>query len=142
VQGRRYTAVRNRKRDEAEGVTFGGLALAEQVQLTGLFVFEQRDDHINVRLPPSARFIVQPVSTSWPGSDSQSSTPRTRDPEEISFHDLVFPLSPLGDYECLRLVHPVNIDPVTADSVHASLLVFPELARLAKDLTSLLGSLK
>ena len=38
--------------------------------------------------------------------------------------------------------HPVNIDPVTADSVHASLLVFPELARLAKDLTSLLGSLK
>ncbi len=38
--------------------------------------------------------------------------------------------------------HPLNIDPVTADSVHASLLVFPELARLAKDLTSLLESLK
>jgi hypothetical protein len=27
--------------------------------------------------------------------------------------------------------HPTSIDPVTADSVHASLLVFPELAKLA-----------
>lgn len=38
--------------------------------------------------------------------------------------------------------HPVNIDPVTPDSAHASLLVFPELARLAKDLTAVVASLK
>ena len=31
--------------------------------------------------------------------------------------------------------HPSSIDPVTPDTVHASLLVFPELARLAKGLT-------
>jgi hypothetical protein len=32
--------------------------------------------------------------------------------------------------------HPTNIDPVTADAVHASLLVFPELTRLATELGS------
>ena len=31
--------------------------------------------------------------------------------------------------------HPSSIDPVTPDTVHASLLVFPELARLASGLT-------
>ena len=31
--------------------------------------------------------------------------------------------------------HPESIDPVTGDTVHASLLVFPELARLASRLT-------
>jgi hypothetical protein len=31
--------------------------------------------------------------------------------------------------------HPASIDPVTADTVHASLLIFPELARLADRLT-------
>ncbi len=31
--------------------------------------------------------------------------------------------------------HPTSIDPVTADTVHASLLIFPELARLADRLT-------
>jgi hypothetical protein len=31
--------------------------------------------------------------------------------------------------------HPSSIDPVTPDTVHASLLVFPELARLANGLT-------
>jgi len=30
--------------------------------------------------------------------------------------------------------HPVSVEPVTADTVHASLLVFPELARLASEL--------
>jgi hypothetical protein len=30
--------------------------------------------------------------------------------------------------------HPTSVDPVTADAVHASLLIFPELARLAKRL--------
>jgi len=30
--------------------------------------------------------------------------------------------------------HPVSIDPVTHEAVHASLLLFPELARLVKDL--------
>lgn len=30
--------------------------------------------------------------------------------------------------------HPTSVDPVTSDSVHASLLVFPELARLAATL--------
>lgn len=30
--------------------------------------------------------------------------------------------------------HPVSVDPVTADEVHASLLIFPELAALASDL--------
>jgi hypothetical protein len=32
--------------------------------------------------------------------------------------------------------HPVNIEPVTSDTVHASLLLFPELAKLALDLKS------
>jgi hypothetical protein len=32
--------------------------------------------------------------------------------------------------------HPTNIDPVSADAVHASLLVFPELAKLAAELGS------
>jgi hypothetical protein len=32
--------------------------------------------------------------------------------------------------------HPTNIEPVSADAVHASLLVFPELARLATELES------
>jgi len=31
--------------------------------------------------------------------------------------------------------HPVSVDPVTPDSVHASLLIFPELARLATALS-------
>lgn len=31
--------------------------------------------------------------------------------------------------------HPVNVDPVTPDTVHASLLVFPELARLSRSLS-------
>jgi hypothetical protein len=31
--------------------------------------------------------------------------------------------------------HPTSIDPVTPDTVHASLLIFPELARLAEQLT-------
>ena len=31
--------------------------------------------------------------------------------------------------------HPASIDPVTADTVHASLLIFPELAKLASKLT-------
>ena len=31
--------------------------------------------------------------------------------------------------------HPVSVDPVTPDTVHASLLVFPEIARLAKSLS-------
>jgi hypothetical protein len=30
--------------------------------------------------------------------------------------------------------HPTSIDPVTPDTVHASLLIFPELARLADNL--------
>jgi hypothetical protein len=30
--------------------------------------------------------------------------------------------------------HPVSVDPVTPDTVHASLLIFPELARLANSL--------
>lgn len=30
--------------------------------------------------------------------------------------------------------HPVSVDPVTADEVHASLLIFPQLAALAKQL--------
>ena len=30
--------------------------------------------------------------------------------------------------------HPSSIDPVTIDTVHASLLIFPELARLAAEL--------
>jgi hypothetical protein len=32
--------------------------------------------------------------------------------------------------------HPTSIDPVTPDTVHASLLIFPELARLADALTA------
>jgi hypothetical protein len=32
--------------------------------------------------------------------------------------------------------HPFNIDPVTPDTVHASLLIFPELAKLADTLSS------
>lgn len=32
--------------------------------------------------------------------------------------------------------HPLNIDPVSQEMVHASLLIFPELAVLAKDLTA------
>lgn len=32
--------------------------------------------------------------------------------------------------------HPTNIDPVTEETVHASLLIFPELAKLANDLSS------
>jgi hypothetical protein len=31
--------------------------------------------------------------------------------------------------------HPTSVDPVTSDTVHASLLVFPELARLASGLS-------
>jgi hypothetical protein len=31
--------------------------------------------------------------------------------------------------------HPLTVDPVTPDTVHAALLVFPELARLASDLS-------
>jgi hypothetical protein len=31
--------------------------------------------------------------------------------------------------------HPVSVDPVTPDTVHASLLIFPELARLANNLS-------
>jgi len=30
--------------------------------------------------------------------------------------------------------HPVSVDPVTPDTVHASLLIFPELASLAEAL--------
>ena len=30
--------------------------------------------------------------------------------------------------------HPKSVDPVTRDVVHSSLLIFPELARLARDL--------
>ena len=29
--------------------------------------------------------------------------------------------------------HPLSVDPVTPDTVHAELLVFPELARLTND---------
>lgn len=32
--------------------------------------------------------------------------------------------------------HPKSVDPVSQDTVHASLLIFPELAALAKDLTA------
>jgi hypothetical protein len=32
--------------------------------------------------------------------------------------------------------HPTNVDPVTPDTVHASLLIFPELVRLAKNLSA------
>jgi len=32
--------------------------------------------------------------------------------------------------------HPVSVDPVTADQVHASLLIFPEFATLASELRS------
>ena len=31
--------------------------------------------------------------------------------------------------------HPISVDPVTPDTVHASLLIFPELARLANNLS-------
>jgi hypothetical protein len=31
--------------------------------------------------------------------------------------------------------HPTSVDPVTSDTVHASLLIFPELARLASGLS-------
>ena len=31
--------------------------------------------------------------------------------------------------------HPMSIDPVTPDTVHASLLIFPELAKLANSLS-------
>jgi len=31
--------------------------------------------------------------------------------------------------------HPSNIDPVTYDTVHASLLIFPELANLVNELS-------
>jgi hypothetical protein len=31
--------------------------------------------------------------------------------------------------------HPTSVDPVTPDTVHASLLIFPELARLANSLS-------
>jgi hypothetical protein len=30
--------------------------------------------------------------------------------------------------------HPASVDPVTPETVHAALLIFPELARLAKAL--------
>jgi hypothetical protein len=32
--------------------------------------------------------------------------------------------------------HPISVDPVTPDTVHASLLIFPELARLASSLSN------
>ena len=32
--------------------------------------------------------------------------------------------------------HPVSVDPVTPDAVHASLLVFPELAKIANGLST------
>ena len=37
--------------------------------------------------------------------------------------------------------HPLSIDPVTADTVHASLLIFPELARLANSLSAWVSAL-
>lgn len=36
--------------------------------------------------------------------------------------------------------HPVSVDPVTPDTVHASLLIFPELARLANNLSRWVSS--
>ena len=36
--------------------------------------------------------------------------------------------------------HPVSVEPVTADEVHASLLIFPQLAALATQLTDWIGS--
>lgn len=36
--------------------------------------------------------------------------------------------------------HPTNIDPVTEDTVHASLLIFPELAKLSNELSSWIKS--
>jgi hypothetical protein len=36
--------------------------------------------------------------------------------------------------------HPVGIEPVTADEVHASLLIFPQLAALAGQLTGWIAS--
>lgn len=36
--------------------------------------------------------------------------------------------------------HPSSIDPVTEETVHASLLIFPELAKLASELTSWISS--
>lgn len=38
--------------------------------------------------------------------------------------------------------HPTNIDPVTSDAVHASLLVFPELAKTAGGLTQWVETLR
>ena len=32
--------------------------------------------------------------------------------------------------------HPMTVDPITPDTLHAALLVFPELARLASNLTA------
>jgi hypothetical protein len=36
---------------------------------------------------------------------------------------------------CNDVDHPTSIDPVTPDTVHASLLIFPELASLASRLS-------
>jgi len=36
--------------------------------------------------------------------------------------------------------HPSSIEPVTEDSVHASLLIFPELVKLAYDLMDWISS--
>jgi hypothetical protein len=71
----------------------GGLTLVEQVQLNCLVIFQQRDYNINTGLTPCASFIIEPVSSSWPGSDGQPPKPWTRDPEEVSFHGLLSPLS-------------------------------------------------
>jgi hypothetical protein len=35
--------------------------------------------------------------------------------------------------------HPTSVDPVTSDTVHASLLIFPELARLANNISRWVG---
>ena len=36
--------------------------------------------------------------------------------------------------------HPTSVDPVTPDTVHASLLIFPELAKLANNLSRWVSS--
>jgi hypothetical protein len=36
--------------------------------------------------------------------------------------------------------HPTSVEPVTADMVHAALLVFPEIARLSTKLTEWLAT--
>lgn len=36
--------------------------------------------------------------------------------------------------------HPVSVEPVTAEEVHASLLIFPQLAMLATQLSNWIGS--